>query len=61
MSMTVTEKIIARAGGKEHVSPGENVWYIIYYDKINIHLYNKIVYFIKENDDEKRICSSIYW
>ncbi len=26
MSMTVTEKIIARAGGKEHVSPGENVW-----------------------------------
>jgi 3-isopropylmalate/(R)-2-methylmalate dehydratase large subunit len=26
MSMTVTEKIIARAAGKDHVSPGDNVW-----------------------------------
>jgi len=26
MSMTITEKILARAAGKENVSPGENVW-----------------------------------
>ena len=24
--MTLTEKILARAAGKTHVSPGENVW-----------------------------------
>ena len=26
MSMTITEKIIARAAGKDSVSPGDNVW-----------------------------------
>ena len=26
MAMTMTEKILARAAGKSHVAPGENVW-----------------------------------
>ena len=26
MGMTITEKILARAAGRDHVSPGENIW-----------------------------------
>ena len=26
MGMTLTEKILAKASGKSHVSPGENIW-----------------------------------
>ena len=26
MGMTMTEKIVAKAAGRSHVTPGENVW-----------------------------------
>ncbi|MFN8967544.1 MAG: 3-isopropylmalate dehydratase, partial [Pseudanabaena sp.] len=26
MAMTLTEKILAKASGKSHISPGENIW-----------------------------------